>query len=703
MYAFTGSLGRHGRAIGLATLVIGSGPALAADTPEQIIDAYMANYRTLGATTAGHGAISQDGDVTTIENVEVVIPFELPLGTLPTLEGSVKVTSPLVSAERISIDGDTFQAGRLSYPKGFTVSFDFLVPNKTPDQPSETQEDAPEAAAPEGKTEAKKPQHITYQMNATNLEVVNYKERKIERPAFDASTPIKSFLSATADYLSSSQAELVKTPKLELRFAATGIEQVSQYDNLVVRGINGLQIESYEADGASQSSRNSLSLDDKGPNMSMNVTAGRMFYHDMDFRPVFRLVDPALFPDLTSDIVIGDGGINDYSVEMEKEDLTIKLDELTLHEFAMGKPEAGLAKLLDPLLLDGAPEDEDEFFAAFIPLLTKYNLGQFNMKSLHINQGATRIAQIGLVDVSDMTPRGIGSIVVEGAGISNPKNSAQFGLSRLAISDITYADYEALLKFKKSQARLDIPAMLAAVPTIGGIEIKDFAMAPANAPVTLSLDSYELGLHDFIGPIPTRIANVLEGLNLPVAMITNPNARRVAKAMGFDALQINQTLLIDWNEATQDLTLEQAGIRLENGGSATLRVTLGGVPKVVFEDPSRAKEAIASLTIKSGSLVIEDAEIITAMLEQESKKNDVPVETIRSGTVAQVRAALGPLSKTPFADELENALNEFLANPERLKISMEPGSPVFAAQLLGLAATAPETLTGLLNVKVSAN
>ncbi len=710
MNALAVNLGRFGRAVGLAAFVVGSGPALAADTPEQIIDAYMANYRALGATKAEYGAISQDGDVTAIEGIDVVVPIEVPLGNLVPLRGTMTVSSPAITVKGFSLDGDTFEADRLTYPEGYSVHIDFDIDSPTTTPTTTSPENALEDPAEEGKSKDTATaqaesdlQTVAFRLDFADLEIANYRERKFSRPTFDPATPIRSAVAVMSEYAGITQAEVLKSSKLELRVSANDVEQTSQYDSLVIRGIKGHEIDSYEVESASQRAPGNLSINGQTAPVTFDVKTGRISADHIDLRPLYRFADPALFPDLTNDIVAADGRVNDYAVEIPENDATVTLDELSFRNYALGKPDVGLAEILEPLLFGQLSDDPEELVATIFPVLTKYNLGQFTLRDLRVNKGTARVAQVGRVAVSDLTEDGIGSVVLEGAGVSNPDNSAQFGLSRFAVTDIGYSSIKALIGFEQARAAGDVPAMLAAIPTVGGIEIEDFAMAPANAPVTLSIASYRLAFDDFIGPIPTRISNVLDGLNLPVAMITNPNVQRVVSAMGFDALKIDQTLKLDWNEATNDLTLEQAGIRLENGGNATLRLTLGGVPKILFEDPTRAQEAIATLSIKSGSLVIEDAAVLTAMLEQEAAKHNVPVETIRSGTVAQVRAALGPLAMTPFADELSGALDQFLSDPKRLEIRIEPASPVYAAQLLGLAATAPDTIPGLLNTTISAD
>ncbi len=692
MHAFAGRLKAIGGAFGLTALIIGTGPALAADTPKQILEAYLDRYRALGASTAEAISITQNGNVTTVEGMRIVIPFDMKWNDDYRLCGSFETFSKTAIYEGLTAEGETVRADRLTAPEGQDVRYGigFYKPVNS------------KRATACNPTTLSYTRHLTYD----DVEILGLEERSFELPSNNAASPFKFIVGAVANFLDSCSFKSLRSTKLSDWTKLGNRTSLYVFNNYRERAKNGVRASAVTVENFTST----IEIAENGNNRLLSRTIGRdSIIENMDLRPVFRILDPSLFRNLSNDVVWDTNSFGKTTTSDFTQDISVVFNKFALNAATFGRPNGDPIPILENWITDhlDAPERSiDELGLDALSALARIapiKLGQFNAEAIRMSIGGAQFGQTGQIAISDISPGKIGSIELKSTGFSAPDNKGQFGFRRLLLKDVDYSKVATGDDLARAIQARDIMAILAALPIVGGLEIEDFALTPHDAPVTLSFDAYRLAQANFVGPIPTQVSSAIEGLSLPTPIIGNADAQKALSAMGLKALRIDQTLKLDWDEETGVLTLEQAGIRLENGGNATLRLTLGGVPKFVFEEPSRAQEAIATLSIKGGSLLIEDAAVITAMLEQEATKRNAATETIRSDTIAQVRAALGPLAMTPFADELSGALDQFLANPERLEIRIEPASPVYAAQLLGLAATAPDTIPGLLNTTISAD
>ncbi|MDJ0930815.1 hypothetical protein [Breoghania sp.] len=325
------------------------------------------------------------------------------------------------------------------------------------------------------------------------------------------------------------------------------------------------------------------------------------------------------------------------------------------------------------------------------------------MHGLQVKVKNTLVGQIDHLKVADIDNDGIGTVLIEGAGGLNPENTSQAGVARFALNNLRFPIREAIFAVAENKYSTNLAQRMAVVLTIGGIELDDAVLSGITRTGLFSLAKYRLLLENYIGPIPTSISSTLTDLDMPVSLVNNPQGRAALKDLGFDVLKINQDLSVHWDKDTGDLDLEQAHVSLENGATATVKLTLGGVPQFLFEDPRRAQESLATLTVKRGSIVIEDASTIIRMIELQAKKANVSQLEIRAATVAQIRDALGPLASSTFADDLSDAADRFMQNPERLEVRLDQKSPIPVTQLLGMAATAPQAIPNVLGANVSAD
>ena len=210
-----------------------------------------------------------------------------------------------------------------------------------------------------------------------------------------------------------------------------------------------------------------------------------------------------------------------------------------------------------------------------------FRLDIFQLENIKV--GATKFGRVklDLYQVADLSAKGLGKILIEGFNLLGNKGEYA-NLNRFSLSDLRFPPLEALLNLKNAGNSNDMQAILKAIPTLESVVSKGFEVRiPDIGEISFAESSTKMS--DFIGPIPTNIAILLNELKMPVSLLNNESGQILA-GMGYDQLQISYGINALWDEASKILSLD-TNLELDNGGVLDAKLSIGGVPRMVFEDP----------------------------------------------------------------------------------------------------------------------
>ena len=238
-----------------------------------------------------------------------------------------------------------------------------------------------------------------------------------------------------------------------------------------------------------------------------------------------------------------------------------------------------------------------------------------------------------------------------------------------------------------------------AIPTLGryqtsGLEVR----VPGKGEVSLKDSKIEMA--EFIGPIPTKLDVVVTDLKMPVSMMEG-QAKQVLSAMGFKDILVSYGLKAVWEEASKVLSMNTSA-NLKDGGDINVDVSIGGVPRSMFENPTTAQQVVALLTVNSANVSFDDKSIVDKGMGIVAAQQGVDVATLKAQAVGMLPFVLQVLNKPQFVSELSDAIKTFLDTGGTIVASATPSAPVSIIQLIGVGASAPGAVIDLLNVKVSA-
>ncbi|MEM0906980.1 MAG: hypothetical protein AAGJ94_06430, partial [Pseudomonadota bacterium] len=279
-------------------------------------------------------------------------------------------------------------------------------------------------------------------------------------------------------------------------------------------------------------------------------------------------------------------------------------------------------------------------------------------------------------------------------------------LELLEFRDLEFPDKDAFISVIAASMANEAPgpAALAAIPRLGAFALRGLNVEtgmPGLAPI--NLDTLELNLDDYIGAIPSRLGVVIEGLQIPAALLPNPQATSILGLLGADPVRADGAITLSWAEDTGAITLDE-NLTIAGIGQLRASANVSGIPRAIFDNPTRAQEAIATASIGDISLRFDDGGITPFMLGMMAEQSGIGAAEFAAGLTQQVEAQIeGILGARGLASEVGAALRTYLNDPQNITIAATPANPVPVAQLIGAAMAAPAQIAGILNLSITAN
>lgn len=481
-----------------------------------------------------------------------------------------------------------------------------------------------------------------------------------------------------------------------------------RYENFTVTGLANGRMDEQRIEKTVSETLFKPAPGSAGQTMTMRQEAGPQVINGTDIKPLLRLLGM-----LPKDQITGDAMIEAMSVE----NVNISVGSLGSGAIrsmtaaglrvAADTPAIDLAGIGDKALLGTLPQDETGLAAIgreALDALEAVSLDSFDLEALAVSSEAVNGA-IGEIVARNASYRGIGEFAVTDASLKTGENAGVFDLAGFTMKDLRLARLASYLDFGLAAAKSEpsLTEILSIVPTLGLLEIEGLKVAASALPAPISLDRYRLTMSDFIQPIPTAIEALTENAVFPVSLVEEEEARALFEALGLDVVRYSDRMRLRWDPDTQVLSADPVSFNIEGGGSIDMVMEIGGIPRVVFESPEQAQMAIATATVNRARITVRDAKLVSAFIAQQAKGSGLSPETLALALADQAANEMGPVKDTPFGQSLHGALKAFLVSPDELVLSIEPANPVPAMQVMGVLATAPQTLPQLLNATVSAN
>lgn len=661
--------------------------AWAQSNPESIVEGWVSAAEGVDFLTVTHGGISYDGssDVTTINGL--AIQFKVDGAKM-----SVKANSATAKAE-----------GMLDYTISFpTISFSgLMLENGFYSARSIYADIANLKAVIDGGPNASSSATGTYrEFSFTNLkwaklpEIVDVVSKPISKyyPLFDALTNI-SFDSGSLGGMNLTQTTGQPAIEMFLSYGATTMGKTvrGNISDIVIAGMN---MEMQAPQDASQETKNSLNV---------NFSIGEMAVRSYDYRGFIQNFAPGSVAMSANDAfkpVVGDITLKDFA--MTAQGGSFSMDRFSTSDIGVRPPRVDVLNEADAMFLmaksDGGKPDEKKIIELVASIYGAIRLGNFEMAGLSFSVPDVGQGKMDMYRVNDLSANGLGEFALKGINFAGLKGE-YFNLDLFSLADISFPPLEALLNLEEAGKRNDIVAIMKAIPTLGSYKTRGLeARIPGEG--NFSVAESSMNMSGFIGPIPTRVDVSVKDAKMPVKQLDR-EPREIFKAMGFTDIAVSYGLNAVWDEASKVISLNTSAF-LNDGGALDVAVSVGGIPRSVFENPLSAQSAVALLTVNSANVVFDDQSIVDKGLAIAAAQQGVDPATLKAQAVGMLPFVLQMLNKPQFVNEVSEAVKTFLETKGKIAASATPVSPVSVMQLIAVGSSAPGALIDLLNVKVVA-
>ncbi|WMS42208.1 hypothetical protein RDV64_19395 [Acuticoccus sp. MNP-M23] len=440
-------------------------------------------------------------------------------------------------------------------------------------------------------------------------------------------------------------------------------------------------------------------------NVNLHAEYGEVTATGIDVRPYIQLLT-------------GNGDLSGPSPMIETfrmDGLSLTFDDDEIGRFSIGPivgngftvdPSTGpLLELIDTLVLS---INSGEEMNPMTPLMLAFDIyGALGVGSYTVSDIAVESQDItgGIAEIAveDLNAEGLGRFAISGGNMTGEGRSGALGT--FEVSNIVFPERDDFVAMMVSQmmGMPDIPATLQALPALGGMKVAGLRVElPGGTGEEFNLGQFNLALSSYIEGIPTQIAIALDGLSMPASQIDFMPAQMVLRSIGADPVKADGTVSLQWNEDSQTVSMDDK-IAIEGVGRFDAVASVSGIPRAIFENITMAQQAIATAAVGDIRVRYDDEGLVPALVGMFAQMSGASSEDFASGIAAQVEMQAGMMAGEELAASIGSALRAFLANPESLTITADPGAPVPVAQLVGAAMTAPAQIATILKLSITAN
>ncbi|MBB5751104.1 hypothetical protein [Prosthecomicrobium pneumaticum] len=170
-----------------------------------------------------------------------------------------------------------------------------------------------------------------------------------------------------------------------------------------------------------------------------------------------------------------------------------------------------------------------------------------------------------------------------------------------------------------------------------------------------------------------------------------------------DGLTLNVDLAGSYDDASQSLTLSSFSFEGAEMGKVAFSGSFGGLPRANLQDPKKADELAATVTIKDFTLRFDNAGLVERVLDMQGKAMGVTGAQFAEQIAGGLPLMLNFIGNPAFQEKVATAASTFLKAPKSLTITASPAAPVPVLQVVGAAQAAPQTIPDILSVGIDAN
>jgi len=240
-----------------------------------------------------------------------------------------------------------------------------------------------------------------------------------------------------------------------------------------------------------------------------------------------------------------------------------------------------------------------------------------------------------------------------------------------------------------------------------------FSMAEAVGTMGLSEDETTI-----------TFEGTVSGVKADLSTVEDPQAKAQIEALGLTTLNGNMNMSGSWEVESGTIDIEDYSIDFANVGKLSLAFSMSGYTLDLvkqMQEQARMMQAqpqneqaqqaaglamlglVQQLSLVNAQIRFEDAGITKRGLDYAGKSQGADGAQMAQMVKGMLPILLAQAKLGAIQNEISAAVNTYIDNPKALTIAAAPANPVAFPMIMGAAMGAPETIPGLIGLKVTAN
>ena len=240
-----------------------------------------------------------------------------------------------------------------------------------------------------------------------------------------------------------------------------------------------------------------------------------------------------------------------------------------------------------------------------------------------------------------------------------------------------------------------------------------FSMAEAVGTMGLSEDETTI-----------TFEGTVSGVKADLSTVEDPQAKAQIEALGLTTLNGNMNMSGSWEVESGTIDIEDYSIDFANVGKLSLAFSMSGYTLDLvkqMQEQARMMQAqpqneqaqqaaglamlglVQQLSLVNAQIRFEDAGITKRGLDYAGKSQGADGAQMAQMVKGMLPILFAQAKLGAIQNEISAAVNTYIDNPKALTIAAAPANPVAFPMIMGAAMGAPETIPGLIGLKVTAN
>jgi hypothetical protein len=460
------------------------------------------------------------------------------------------------------------------------------------------------------------------------------------------------------------------------------------YSGLEMLGVRDGKVANMKSDGFAYT----MTTQQAGRTEKVSAKVANFVINDFDGNAAATTLDPSKADDSNYYRVYGHLSIGSYDITagpgvrthiggIVADDIAVKPSRVRFGEMLSAMPQPGAVR---------SPSEAREIMEKVARIYEGIRIANaaINDISVETSQGQSQQSLARMSALRLSLEDGKGEFALEGLDANSPNGPVRIERFALKAFDIPNL-MRAMGSFANPAQRPPSEQTLRLLQALGGIEVKGVVAPYKNSKQTINIDAVNLTWGQFVGLIPTK-AHLDAKLAGPVDP-TNPAFQALAVA-GINRQALDVDISAGWDEAAGSFVLDAPSFELSSMLKASVRVSLGQVPRGVFTlDPQQASAMAEQIEAGALELTLHDLGAVDLLVAQYARTKDLSREAARSAIVDEIRAnSEKAASANPDAPAAIEAMIRFVETPgQTLVLKLTPLGKAQASQLMQLLKNDP--------------